>query len=267
MLTAMDCHDGGVNRDNCMKIGDGHFYHGDCLEIMPTIPDASVDAIITDPPYGDTSLKWDKRVRGWHELASNMLAPTGSMWVFGSFRYFMDEIEAFRAAGFRVAQEIIWEKHNGSGFSADRFKRVHEIIVQFYHKNSSWSSVWNEPQFTNDATPRSVRRKKRPTHTGHIEQSHYVSEDGGPRLMRSVIYQRSEHGRAIHPTQKPTELMEILLNTSCPGGATVLDPFAGSGTTAIAAMRTGRRWICIEKDPDYHAAAVRRVMLERVCGG
>src|SRR3712207_5218679 len=110
---------------------------GDCRVVMP--PLGPFDLIIADPPYGDTSLGWDRRVNGWEALARGSLKPTGSMWVFGSLRFFMETYGAFRGAGWKYAQEIVWEKHNGSGFHADRFKRVHELAVQFYPADASWS--------------------------------------------------------------------------------------------------------------------------------
>src|SRR2546422_454733 len=101
------------------------------------------DLIIADAPYGDTSLGWDKRVFGWAGVALQSLKPTGSMWVFGSMRFLL---HLGTPAGFRYAQDIVWEKHNGSGFATDRFKRVHEHAIQFYRAETPWSEVWNEVQ-------------------------------------------------------------------------------------------------------------------------
>lgn len=217
------------------------------------------DMLLADPPYGDTSLGWDKRCEGWIDTAAALLKPTGSIWVFGSMRFFQDMGSSFKAAGFRYAQDVVWEKHNGSGFHADRFKRVHEHVTQYYLARSPWRSVHNEVQKTLDATPRAVRRKKRPAHTGHIEASHYVSQDGGPRIMRSVIYMRSMHGRAIHPTEKPADFLEILIRTSCPPDGIVGDMFAGSGAAGEAARRAGRRYAGCEIDVDMAARANDRL--------
>lgn len=221
--------------------------NGDCRQAMPSL--GPFDMIIADPPYGDTSLDWDRRVQGWESIAAACLKPSGSMWVFGSMRFFMATASQFDAVGLRYAQEIVWEKHNGSGFHADRFKRVHEFAVQFYRKDSAWESVYNDVQTTPDATARTVRRKKRPTHIGHIEAGHYISEDGGPRIMRSVIYMRSMHGRAIHPTEKPAALLEILIRTSCPHGGLVGDFFAGSGSVGDASAMSERNYVGCEIDP------------------
>lgn len=227
---------------------------GDCLDLLGDLPDASVDAVVTDPPYGDTSLDWDVPVRDWLPLVDRVLKPTGSLWCFGSLRMFMEHRHEFD--GWTYAQEIVWEKHNGSSFHADRFKRVHELAVQWYR--GPWANVWKQPVEVMEATARTLRRKQRPPHTGHIEAGSYASEDGGPKLMRSVIYVRSCHGYADHPTQKPTGILRPLIEYSAPPGGVVLDPFAGAGSTGIAARECGRSSILIEVDVDFHAAAARR---------
>lgn len=238
---------------------------GDCRQRMPS--HAPFDMILADPPYGDTALGWDRRVEGWLALARDALAPSGSLWVFGSLRSFMALGQEFAAAGLRYAQEIVWEKQNGSAFHADRFKRVHELAVQFYRDDAAWGSIYNAVQKTCDATARSVRRKQRPPHTGRIDAGTYVSQDGGPRLMRSVIYARNCHGRAIHPTEKPVGLLEILLRTSCPEGGLVGDWFAGSGAAGEAARATGRRYLGCEIDPDMAARANARIAAVLPLGG
>jgi site-specific DNA-methyltransferase (adenine-specific) len=230
---------------------------GDCRIVMPD--HGPFDMILADPPYGDTSLDWDRRVDGWLPVARAALRPSGSMWVFGSLRAFMTTNAAFRAAGWRNAQEIVWEKQNGSSFHADRFKRVHELVAQFYRSDTAWSAIYNDVQTTADATARTVRRKRRPPHTGHIEAGHYVSTDGGPRLMRSVVYVRNTHGYAIHPTEKPVELLEILIRTSCPVGGLVGDFFAGSGAVGDACRLTARRYVVCESDPDMAQRAHDRI--------
>lgn len=220
---------------------------GDCTDLLAE--HGPYDLMIADPPYGDTSLDWDFRADDWMDGARKMLKRTGSLWVFGSMRYFMAASESFRRAHWRVAQDIVWEKHNGSAFHADRFKRVHEHAVQLYPTYVAWSEIHNEVQTTPDATARTVRRKQLPPHhLGARGPSDYASEDGGPRIMRSVIYMRSCHGRAIHPTEKPDALSEILIRTSCPPDGLVGDLFAGSGSAGEAAMRAGRNYIGFEID-------------------
>lgn len=233
-------------------------YHGDCREVFTKLSHMwqdAVDVILTDPPYGETSLDWDIRVRGWQTILQPALKMSGSLWCFGSMRYFLDEREEF--CHWKYAQEIIWEKHNGSIFHADRFRRVHELLTQWYVRD--WSEVYKNPQFTADATKRTVRRKERPTHSGEIEDSTYTSVDGGPRLMRSVLQVRSCHGHAVHPTQKPEGIIRPALAYSLPPGGLVLDPFMGSGSTLLVAREMGARAIGIEINEAYCEVAARRL--------
>lgn len=231
-------------------------YQGDCREILPTFPSASVDCCIADPNYVETSLPWDKRCDGWIPALARVLKPASSIWVFGSLRSLVPVFAEMAEHGFTYSQEIVWEKQNGSCFHADRFRRVHELVVLFYR--GQWRDVYHDPQYdVGSARRRVIRRKMRPTHHGLRNNIPYVSEDGGDRLMRSVLQIRNEHGRAIHPTQKPVELVLPLLRYSCPPGGTALDCFAGSGTTGVAARIEHRDAILIEKDPT-HAAVLRQ---------
>lgn len=239
-------------------------YHGDCRVVCCSLRDNLIEkprAIVTDPPYGDTSLDWDKPVIGWLAMVQQALTEgAATIWSFGSMRMQIASNFLFSREGWKYAQDIVWEKHNGSSFQADRFKRVHEHAVQWYR--GEWSEVFKAPVTTPDATARAMRRKHRPTHTGHIEAGSYISHDGGPRLMRSVIYARSCHGRAEHPTQKPIEILQPLLQYSVPPGGLVLDPFLGSGSTLVAAKLLGLRAIGIELDEGYCEIAAKRLSQE-----
>jgi site-specific DNA-methyltransferase (adenine-specific) len=237
--------------------GQVTIYHGDCREILPTIAPESVDLVLTDPPYGETSLAWDVAVQGWLSEAARIVSPRGSMWCFGSMRFFLQHVAAF--ADWRHVQEIVWEKHNGSIFHADRFRRVHELLVHFVPRDAQWGNIYSDPQFTQDATARTARRKGRPTHAGNIGDGNYVAQDGGPRLMRSVQQVRSCHGTAIHPTQKPEGIVRPPMIYSCPVGGLVVDPFMGSGTTLAVARQEGRRAIGIELEERYCEIAVKRL--------
>lgn len=229
-------------------------FHGDCVEVMRHI-DQVPSLVIADPPYGDTALGWDKRIDGWPQEAFYRVAENASLWCFGSFRMFY-ECDGF--APWRLAQDLIWEKHNGSSFHADRFKRVHEHVVQFYR--GDWTAVYKNPVIENvGAERKTVRRKMQPAHTGTIGTHFY---DESKRFMRSVIYQRSCHGEAVHPTQKPIDLIATLLQYSAEPGKLVLDPFMGSGSTLVACKQRGLPAIGIEIDEAYCAAAVKRLSQE-----
>ena len=234
---------------------------GDCREVLPTLPAGFADCAIVDPPYGDTSLGWDVRCRGWVPHVARALKPNGSIWVFGSLRFHTTLFAEMAKHRFRYSQDIVWEKQNGTGFHVDRFRRVHEHAVLYYR--GPWGKVYHDTQYTMDATAKAVRRKTRPAHTGNIDAGHYVSEDGGPRLQRSVQYVRNEHGRAIHPTQKPVDLLVPLIRYSCPPGGVVLDPMCGSGSTKVAADIAGRQSVLIEKDEGRAADAARHVQAQQ----
>lgn len=232
--------------------------HGDSSRCLAAFPDETFDCILTDPPYGETSLEWDHWVAEWPTSVRRVLKRSGSMWVFGSFRMFMEHANDFR--GWRQSHDVVWEKHNGSGLFKDRFRRVHELAVHFYRDDAKWADVFKAPQFTNDARARVVRKKPRPAHwNGATGENVYRSEDGGPRLMRSVQFVRSEHGRAHHPTQKPIGIVEPLLLYACPIGGSVLDPFAGSGTTGVVAKRHAISATLIEGRGDYVEVIARRL--------
>jgi site-specific DNA-methyltransferase (adenine-specific) len=231
---------------------------GDCRSVLATLPAASFDACIADPPYGDTSLTWDKQCRGWIPAVARVLKPAASVWVFGSMRFLAPLFAEMEAEGFAYSQDIVWEKQNGTGFHVDRFRRVHEHAVMFYR--GAWADVYRAPQFTNDATARVVRRKERPAHvTGARGPSNYTSHDGGPRLQRSVIKVANEHGKAIHPTQKPLGIIAPLVRYSVPPDGSYVVPFAGSGSECLIASIEGMSATGVELNPDYAAMAERRI--------
>lgn len=230
---------------------------GDCRRVLEELAPGTVDACITDPPYGDTSLDWDRQVQGWIPAVARVLKPAASFWVFGSLRFLAPLFAEMEAQGFRYSQDIVWEKQNGTGFHADRFRRVHEHAVMFYR--GAWTDVYHDTQFTNDAVAKTVRRNTRPSHTGHIDSGSYVSHDGGPRMQRSVIEVANEHGRAEHETQKPLGILVPLVRYSAPVGGLVLDPFMGSGSTCLAAKIEGRRAIGIDNRAECVEVASRRL--------
>lgn len=232
-------------------------HHGDCRTVMATMEPASADVCIADPPYGDTSLEWDNKVEGWLDEVARILKPNASIWVFGSMRFLAPLFTQMEAIGFRYSQDIVWEKQNGTGFHNDRFRRVHEHAVMFYR--GAWGDVYHDTQYTMDATAKTMRRKTRPTHTGHIDAGHYVSEDGGPRMMRSVLYACNAHGKAFHPTQKPLEIILPIIRYSVPPGGSVIDPFMGSGSVGVGCRVEERGYIGIELDAKHFGTAKRRM--------
>lgn len=234
--------------------------HADCMAALAEMPPASVDCIVVDPPYGEITRLWDKPVQGWPRLAARVLKPSGSMWLFCSARSLL--CIAPEMAEWEFVQDIVWEKHNGSGLHNDRFRRVHELVTHWRLKGSRWSGVFKSAPTVPAPDLRPTRRHKRPPSHWRLkpqEEEHFASPDGCKRLKRSVLKVRSMHGRATHPTEKPEDLLDHLLAYSCPVGGVVLDPFAGSGSTGASAKRLGMSFIGIESDAHHHATAVARL--------
>lgn len=215
------------------------------------------DAIVTDPPYGETNLDWDVWPTGWPADAAKL---TNTLWCFGSFRMFHERADEFKA-DWKLAQDTVWEKHNGSSLAADRFSRVHEFATHWYR--GAWGDLFNAPPRTPDAVKKVVRKKAKPAHhQGAAGPSYFVSEDGGDRLMRSVIKLRSMHGRAINETEKPVQLVGVYVECSVPPGGLVMDLFAGSCSTGLAARQQGKRAVLFEKRQSMCADAARRLERE-----
>lgn len=227
-------------------------YHGDMREVLPALG-LQADLICTDPPYGETSLAWDRWPAGWPSIAAGAAR---SMWSFGSMRMFLENRADFDAAGWRLSQDIVWEKPNGTGFATDRFRRVHEFALHWYR--GDWRGLHHDVPTEGVRKPaKTALRTAQPTHTGDIGSALYV--DDGTRLARSVVKAANMHGRALHPTEKPLGILDPLIRYACPLGGVVIDPFAGSGSTLDAARQSGRRGIGIEANEKYLEAATRRL--------
>lgn len=229
-------------------------YLGDCREVLPALG-VTADLAVADPPYQCTSLAWDRWPDGWLEVAATV---SRSLWCFGSLRVFGEHWPEFAAAGWKLSQDIIWEKHNGSGFAADRFKRVHEQPAHWYR--GPWSGIYREvPRVPYDGPDnnRAGKRRSQPAHTGTIGNSGYSSAD---RLMRSVIKAPKPHrGIAVHPSEKPPAVLAAMISYGCPAGGLVVDPFAASGSSLAVARDLGRRALGVELDRESCEKAARRL--------
>lgn len=239
-------------------------YHGDNAEILPALG-VCADVAVTDPPYGETSLSWDRWPKGWPTIIAAALPEVTSLWCFGSMRMFLEQRDEF--AGWSFAQDVIWEKQNGTGFAADRFKRTHEHALHFYRGDWAALSV-SPPQEFYGGTDKG-RVNKQPNHVQHANAITNAVPwvDDGTRLIRSVLRVHNMRFRSRHPTEKPTGILDPLIAYSCPPGGTVLDPFAGSGSTLDAARCSGRKAIGVEASEAYCEVIARRLSQGSLFGG
>lgn len=232
-------------------------YHGDMRDILPALAARGdrVQAIVTDPPYAVTKHRWDQWPHGWPQAAATV---TDTLWCFGSMRMWLTRAAEF--TGWRYAQDVVWEKPNGSNFAADRFKRVHEHAVHFYR--GPWTAQHHAvprvpaPPGTKTSGTNQAGRD-RGEHVGVISPGAY--RYGPWRLMRSIMRASCRREPGAHPTAKPVGLLTALIEYSAPPGTLICDPFAGAGSTALAARLSGRHALLIEADERYCETTARRL--------
>ena len=231
----------------------GTFYLGDCFDAMATLTPGSVDMVLNDPPYGTTRNKWDAVIpfepmwsSYWRLLKSNGAA------VLTASQPFTTTLAASQLANFKYAW--VWEKSRFANQTLAKIQplKIHEDVLVFCREKA--------PYFPQDLVEINKVTKQgakvSDNQSGKTRPTEYLQTHTG--YPRSIIRFKSE-GSTIHPTQKPVALFEYLIRTYTNPGELVLDNTAGSGTTAIAAIQSGRRWICIERDPGYFDKAIARV--------
>lgn len=249
-----------------MRFDNGQFRLGDCLELMKDIPSGSIDMILCDLPYGTTACKWDTVIpfeplwkQYWRIAKPNAAIVLTASQPFTS-ALVMSEIVNFR-------HEWIWIKNRGSNFAntVREPMKEHESILVFskgkwtYNKQMQIRSDSGLARAAYDVAYNDSEREGYRKFEGR--EHHRISELRVPASHQKFNI-ATGYEKQKHPTQKPVALFEYLIKTYTNPGETVMDNCAGSGTTAIAAERTGRRWLCMEKDQVYYNAAIRRVANE-----
>ncbi len=228
-------------------------WHGDCLDLLPGIPDGSIDMVFADLPYGVTANKWDSVIPFeplWAELLR--VGKRNAAFVFTATQPFATALINSQPRLFRY--DLVWEKNWPSGWlnSKKMPMRSHEHILVFSAGNMTYN-----PQKV-PGKPYSVKRSHRSqTYGGARSQDGSYGAERHPQSVLRIAHAERRAGR--HPTQKPVALLEWLVKTYTNPGDTVLDPTMGSGTTGVACLNTGRQSIGIEKDATYYATAQRRL--------
>lgn len=225
---------------------------GDCLKVMQSIPDGSVDAVIADPPYGTTACKWDSVIPlepMWEQL-KRVTKPNAAI-VMTASQPFTTTLIASNIKMFRY--DLIWVKSQGTGFyNANRMPlRAHEDILVWYSTLPTYN-----PQKTPGKPYRQTRGSASDVYVGK-DLCETVNATGDRHPLSWRVFKKD--GDKAHPTQKPVALWEYLIRTYTNPGELVLDFACGSGTTGVACINTGRHFICIEKDEKYAADAAKRI--------
>lgn len=238
---------------------------GDCVEMMRSLPAASVDMIFADPPYNlqlggdllrpdgsqvdavdddwdkfDSLAAYDRFTHGWLKEAKRILKPGGSIWVIGSYHNIFRVGTALQDQGYWILNDVVWRKANPMpNFKGTRFTNAHETLI--------WASMGEKARYTFN-----YRAMKTLNDELQMRSDWLIPICGGQERLK-------KGGSKVHPTQKPEALLyRILLACSNPGDV-ILDPFFGTGTTGAVAKRLGRHYIGIEREDGYIAAAKERI--------
>ena len=245
-------------------IGNAELHLGDCLELMKALPGASVDLILCDLPYGTTACKWDSVIpfaELWAEY--RRITKPGSAIVLTASQPFTTVMIASNLSNF--AHSWVWNKRFAGNFVQAKRQPLkdHEDIVVFCMngKQPNYYPIMIDREVSiksggnNQAKAIPIARTEVSIEFGKTTK---IYDKKNPTTVTSLEFSaRSERG--LHPTQKPVALMEYLVRTYTNEGATVLDNCFGSGTTGVACVNTGRRFIGMELLPEYFDIACERI--------
>ena len=244
---------------------------GDSFKIMKTIPSKSVDLIFADPPYNlqlkdtlyrpdqttveavtqdwdkfNTYKEYDNFTEQWLKESKRILKKGGALWVIGSYHNILRVGTSIQNHGFWILNDIIWHKTNPMpNFRGTRFTNAHETLL--------WCTTSREAKYTFN-----YQNLKELNDGKQMRSDWYIPICSGKERLRENNNQRS------HPTQKPEALMYRIILSSTNKGDIILDPFLGSGTTAVVAKKLQRNFIGIEQDKEYISLAKKRLKQTKV---
>ncbi|MEM7651437.1 MAG: site-specific DNA-methyltransferase [Pseudomonadota bacterium] len=249
-----------------MDLKTNIIHTGDCVEIMRSLPENSVDLIFADPPYNmqlggelhrpdhshvdavtddwdqfDSAALYKDFTKEWLEAARRLLKPNGAIWVIGSYHNIFYVGAAMQDLGFWINNDVTWVKSNPMpNFRGTRFTNATETLI--------WAGKDEKSKCTFN-----YRAMKASNEDTQMRSDWYIPICSGDERLKDA------DGNKVHSTQKPEALLHrILMSTSKPGDV-VLDPFFGSGTTGAVAKRLGRKYIGLEREAEYAAFAESRI--------
>lgn len=254
---------------------------GDSLELMAQLPEQSFDLIFADPPYflsnGGTTCKGGKRVsvqkgqwdvsRGveedhrfttaWLAACQRLLRPSGTLWVSGTQHVIFNVGFAMQKLGYKLLNTVTWYKPNASPNLACRYF-THSTELLIWASPSSGGKLkhtFNYARMKAENGGKQMRDVWALPRNGDEE----LTADGEGRMWTQTAPRGEEKAFGSHPTQKPVGLLERIIEASCPANALILDPFNGSGTTGVAALKHGHRYVGIDMDAQYLTLSKKRL--------
>ena len=236
---------------------------GDCLSVLPLIPDGAVDAVITDPPYNVDKADWDSI-----DLApvlyqvGRVMKAGASIYIFSSLRHLKDLLNIVSPL-FEQLNLCIWLFPNGMNRQIDNWQICYDPV---YFGKKTGQHKFNTDDVRFAYTAGTQERIKNPVVKGGKEWKPHAD---GRKPENVLVVPCLNHGagageRTEHPTQKPIDLMKMYVSASSDPNDLILDPFLGSGTTAVAAKQLGRQFIGIEIEEKYCKIAVDRLRQEEL---
>lgn len=248
---------------------DGALFTGDSIEWMKTINDESIDMVFADPPYNIKKADWDdfgsqeryiEWSMRWIEQASRILKPTGSLYVCG-FSEILADLKHPSMRYFSSCRWLVWFYRNKANLGKD-WGRSHESILHLRKKD------FGHINYDDVRIPYGKHTLKYPDHPQADSSqygrkgSHWTPNPLGAKPKDVVEIPTTCNGmneKKPHPTQKPEELLRKLILASSSEGDLVLDPFSGSGTTAVVASQLHRQWLACDENPEYNQWATQRL--------